>query len=216
LSFPESIKIFFHFLLHSNKDHRTNLVYNSLKSVNTFPPYIDNLEQDPLYESLDINDQVGEPHEIKDDVIPHVDNFKPSNIQDRYKPLQLLLVLHDYPTKHYKYLPKFDGELVNPTTEKRFQAFEHLINFFEVEHDDVCMEVFSQSLQGDAKEWFSQLRPNSVSSWEELKDVFLNFWGETKSWDQYILDFHAMKINKDETVSMFNKRFHNFYYKMPK
>ena len=177
MSFPESIKRFFQFLLHSNKDHRTNLVYNSLKIVNRFPPCIDNLEQDPLYESLDINDQVGETHEIKDDVIPHVHNFKPSNIQDRYKPLQLPLVLHDYPTNHYKYLPKFDGELVNPTTEKRFQAFEHLINFFEVEHDDVCMEVFSQSLQGDAKDWFIHLQPKSINSWEEMKEFFSEILG---------------------------------------
>ena len=37
------------------------------------------------------------------------------------------------------------------TTEKHLQAFEHFFDLFEIEHDDVCMRDFAQSLQGDAK-----------------------------------------------------------------
>lgn len=38
----------------------------------------------------------------------------------------------------------FDGEI--STTEKHIQALEQFTNFFEIEHDDVSMRVFSQSL----------------------------------------------------------------------
>ena len=72
----------------------------------------------------------------------HVSLFL-SNIRNRYRPLHLPLILHDFPTKHYKYLPKFDGESKDLTAEKHLQAFEHFLDLFEVEHDDVCMRAFS-------------------------------------------------------------------------
>jgi hypothetical protein len=117
-------------------------------------------------------------HETKADILPPIHNPISSKIKERYRPLKLPYVLHDFPTKHYKYLPIFDGELDNLTVEKHLQAFEHFIDLFEVEHDDVCMRAFSQSLQGNAKEWFRHLQPESISSWEEMSDVFLKFWGE--------------------------------------
>ena len=67
------------------------------------------------------------------------------------KPLQLPPILHDFPAKHYKYLPKFDGESKEFIAEKHLQSFEHFSDLFEIEHDDVCMKDFSQYLQGDAR-----------------------------------------------------------------
>ena len=77
----------------------------------------------------------------------------------------------------------FDGE--NITAEKHIQSHEHFAYFFEIEHDDVSMRIFSQSLQGVSKVLFRHFHPGSISSWEELRDGFLKFWGERKSWDQY-------------------------------
>ena len=64
----------------------------------------------------------------------------------RYKPLQLPPILHDFPMKHYKYLPKFDEESKYFTAKKHLQAFEHFFDLFEIEHDDICMRAFAQSL----------------------------------------------------------------------
>ena len=108
----------------------------------------------------------------------------------------------------------FYGE--NLTAKKHIQAFEHFTDLFEIEHNDVYLRAFAQSLQGDVKEWFRHLHPRSISSWEELRYAFLNFLGEGKSLDQHLSEFHAMKIQKDENVSMFNRRFSAFYSKMPK
>ena len=79
-------------------------------------------------------------------------NLVSPSLPSRYKPLQLPPILHDFPVKHYKYLPKFDGESKDFTAEKHLQAFEHFSDLFEIEHDDVCMRTFAQYLQGDAKE----------------------------------------------------------------
>lgn len=99
-------------------------------------------------------------------------------IKDRYRPLILPNTFHDFPLKHYKYLPKFVGEPDNIAAEKHIQAFKHFIDIFEVEHDDVYLRNFSQSLQGDAKERFIHLDPELVGLWEELSDIFSEILGQ--------------------------------------
>jgi hypothetical protein len=87
----------------------------------------------------------------------------------------------------------FDGEPCAITTEKKLQGFEHFVDLFEIDHDYVCMRDFSQSLRGDAKEWFKNLKPKMISSWEELKSVFSKFWGKKKSVDLQITKFYSLK-----------------------
>ena len=69
-------------------------------------------------------------------------------------PLRLPQILHDFPTKQYKYLPKFDRESEDLTTEKHLQDFEYFLDLFEIEHDDVCMKYFSQSFHGNVDFFF--------------------------------------------------------------
>ena len=95
-------------------------------------------------------------------------------------------ILDDFPAKHYKYLPEFDGEYEGLTVEKHLQDFEYFLGIFEVEHDDVCMRDFSQSLQGNVKKWLRHLQPESINTWEELSRIFLDFWGERRSLDQIL------------------------------
>ena len=94
----------------------------------------------------------------QDPVAPHA--------QNRYMPLHFPQILHDFPAKHYKYLPDFDGESESLTGKKHLQAFEYFLDLFEIEHDDVCMRDFSQSLQGSVKKWFKHLQPESINMWE--------------------------------------------------
>jgi hypothetical protein len=87
----------------------------------------------------------------------------------------------------------FDGEPDAISAEKHIQGFEHFIDFFEIDHDDVCMRAFSQSLKGDTKDCFKRLQPETINSWEELKDVFLKFWGRRKYLDLQLIDFYDLK-----------------------
>ena len=70
--------------------------------------------------------------------------------------------------------------------KKHIHAFEHFTDIFEVEYDDVYMRSFSESLEWDAKEWFRNLKPDSISTSKDHRDIFLKFWGERKSWDQHL------------------------------
>jgi hypothetical protein len=110
----------------------------------------------------------------------------------------------------------FDGEPDAITVKKHMQRFENFIDFFEIDHDDVCMRVFSQSLKGDTKNWFKHLHPETISSWEGLKNVFLKCWGKKKSLDIQLTEFYALKRQSDETIPIFSRRFYSTYYNFPK
>jgi len=96
------------------------------------------------------------------------------------------------------------------------ETFERFINLFEIEHDDVFMRIFSQSLNGNAKTWFIHLHLDSISSWDELRESFFRFWGERKPWDLLLLEFYAIRKMNDETISNLRRRFSSLYYKIPK
>jgi len=139
-----------------------------------------------------------------------------SKTQHRYIPLKLPQVPHDFPPKYYDYLPVFDEEPDAISAEKHIQGFDHFIGLFEIDHEDVCMRAFSRSLKGNTKEWFKNLQPETISSWEELKNVFLKFWGRNKSLDLQLTEFYALKSQSNETISTFNRRFSSIYYNFPK
>jgi hypothetical protein len=177
LSFPKHVKIIFLYLLYSNDDHKSTFVYPSFKAVNTTLSCIIDLDEIPSFKSCDDYIQFDKPQEIKANISPFVHSLISSKIPDRCGPLKLPLILHDSPPKHYKYLPMFDGELEKFSAQNNIQAFEYSIDIFEIEYDDVFLRTFSQSLQGNSKEWFKHLQPKSISSWEELKENFMKFWG---------------------------------------
>lgn len=78
------------------------------------------------------------------------------------------------------------------------------------------MRTFCKSLYGDSRSWFKHLEAYSIGSWTDFRNTFLRYWGENKSYDQYIFEFYSLKRKKDEVVIKFNKRFHRFYLSMPK
>jgi hypothetical protein len=130
-----------------DEGHKFVHEYPSLKvpypSPCTFEP-----DQKPSFKSYDVNDHFCKLPEIKtnvSDVFPHVPNPISTKTQKIYIPLKLPLILHDFPLKHYKYLPMIDGGFDKIFAEKHIQGFEHFLDLFEVEHVDVCFISFSQS-----------------------------------------------------------------------
>ena len=110
------------------------------KSISSSCAY--DFDLDLLSELHDIKEQLCEPHDTSVDTISSSHSPVSSKIPNQYRPLHLPHVLHDFPTKHYKYIPRFDGESDNLTAEKHLQDFDHFIDLLEIEHDDVCMRVF--------------------------------------------------------------------------
>jgi hypothetical protein len=84
-----------------------------------------------------------------------------------------------------------------------------------VEHVDVLMRLFVQSLDGEARKWFRILPPNSIADIDALDDTFLRHWGDKKDYLYYITKFGALKRKQGEFVSDFTKRFNKMYSKIP-
>jgi hypothetical protein len=80
------------------------------------------------------------------------------------------------------------------------EAFETLIDQFEIIHEDVFMRMFSRSLPGDVAVWFRGLETGSIGSWTELYHAFLKGWGENKSLDQYWSEFDVLRRGEDEAL----------------
>jgi hypothetical protein len=205
------------YLLHANNDHdNPEIIYPPLRITRTSPQFITDFDKKNSSGPRDDHNQVDESHETRVDISPPALDPTPSKTQHRYRPLKLPHILHNFPPKHYEYLPMFDGEPDTISAEKHIQGFEHFIDLFEIDHDDVCMRAFSQSLKGDTKDWFKHLQPETISSWEELKDVFLKFWGKKKSLDLQLREFYALEKQDNETISIFSRRFSSTYHNFPK
>ena len=100
----------------------------------------------------------------------------PAKIPDRYKPLDLPPILHDLPTNYSYNLPRFDGENVKIIVENHIQSIEDFLDLFEVEEDDVCIRMFSLSLQGKVKNWFKDVPDASISNFHQFVQIFLDRW----------------------------------------
>jgi hypothetical protein len=111
-----------------------------------------------------------------DDYKPFTLPLVPVKVPDIYKPLFLPPILHDLPTHYSSNMPRFDGENVRITAEKHIQNIEDFLDLFEVEDDDVCIKMFSLSLQGKVKNWFKNLPATRISNFHQFVKNFLEQW----------------------------------------
>ena len=151
LSFLRFIKTTFYSPAHPKQSHEYVPVYPSLRTERIVSSCTSGYDLDFYPRAHDVKVHPYEIHETSDDSVAIVPNLVSPLSPSQYKPLQLPPILHDFPAKHYKYIPKFDRESEDLTAEKHLQAFEYFSDLFEIEHEDVCMRDFAQSLQGDAK-----------------------------------------------------------------
>ena len=125
---------------------KTAFVYPSLDLAHTSSsPFLRDYLS-PFSKEHEIQYHPCKPHDIEDDDVPLEHTPLPSRSQQRYSPLRLPRVLHDYPPKYHKYLPVFDRENGSLTNGKHLESFEHFVDLFEIEHEDVLMRTFAQSL----------------------------------------------------------------------
>jgi hypothetical protein len=73
-------------------------------------------------------------------------------------------------------MPRFDRKNANITAEKHIQRFEHFLDLYEVEDDDIYIRMFALSLQGKVKNWFKNLPTASIGNFHQFMQVFLDRW----------------------------------------
>jgi hypothetical protein len=136
-------------------------------------------------------------------------------VATRYAHLILPQVMYAFPPNDYmKYFPRFNGE-GGVIVEEHLSSFYSFADNFNVEHANIWMRLFVQSLDGEARKWFRSFPPNSIVGIEALDDTFLRHWGDNKDFVYYISKFGALKRKRGESIPDFTKRFNKMYGKIP-
>jgi len=190
---------------------RDNFYNFPLKNVDEKSPYT--LERQSSNSFEDHHTAKEKPKVKTNHPIP-VHTPVPHKVPDRYKPLILPPTLNPFPSDHPKYLPKFDGEN-SVTAQRHIQAFEDYLNLFEVDDEDVCIRLFTLSLQGKVRTWFKTLPEASISNLEKFLKIFLDSWIIKVNLLMLIEEHNQLKRHPDETMQQFSDRFNQIYHSIP-
>jgi hypothetical protein len=107
----------------------------------------------------------------------------------RYASLVFPNPLNAMPVGDYqKYMPKFSGA-EEVTTKEHIELFYSYVDNLNITDEDVWMRVVLQSLDGEARRWFRELTPGSITGIEVFDDTLLKKWGDKKDLLYYITEF---------------------------
>ena len=160
-----------------------------------------------LQSSLQINIQTSTQHIPIIPQLNHPHNLPPLPLMGvpgfvlkKYAPLALPQVLNDMPQDYLKLLPRFTGE-DSTSTQRHIENFRAFAKNVNVEHLDVVLRLFIQSLDGESQKWFKSLVNNTVTTWEEMENLFTLKWGEKRDHGYILTEFNAIKKRHNEDVT---------------
>ena len=128
----------------------------------------------------------------------------PGFLLNKYSPLALPQGLNDMPQDYLKLLPRFireDSTFVQRNIEN-LCAFAKKVN---VEHLDVVLRLFIQSLDREARKWFKYISNNTITTWEEMENLFTLKWGEKRDHGYVLIEFNSLKKIQNEDVTRIYK-----------
>jgi hypothetical protein len=99
---------------------------------------------------------------------------------------------------------------------------DHLIKFHEcmdqldLHHEDVCMNMFMHSLDGDARQWYFSLPPSNISSLKDFHTVFKKHCKRYFS-DEFLFEYCCEKYELHDEIGDIDREeivphnLHQFY-----
>jgi hypothetical protein len=133
---------------------------------------------------------------------------------NRYAPLVLPTNLNPMPVDYGTKNKKFGGE-DDYIVRKHIQWFKDFCELNEIDHEDVQIRLFSQSLRADVKEWFRGLAAGSINTIEGFYVMFRDRWEEKKNYVQMLTIYNQLKRGNDESIKNFSLRFNTVYNSLP-
>jgi hypothetical protein len=69
-----------------------------------------------------------------------------------------------------------------------------------VEHDDVMVRLFLQTLIGQSYEWYMSLPTRSISSFDDLETMFLTMYAPPVAYHTLLTQFTQIRLKKGERI----------------
>ena len=130
--------------------------------------------------------------------------------ENRHEPLALPQYLHPIPDNYLKLFPRYNLEK-KVKADEHLDAFQNYMDDLNIQHEDVYMRLFVQSLEGEPRKSFRSLVVGSITSWEMLENWFHRAWGEKKDYQYYLFEFSSLKKVDTENVENLSKCFNKLY-----
>jgi hypothetical protein len=132
----------------------------------------------------------------------------------RYAPLVLAVPLHSIPQDYQTRLQQFDG--TRPlNAQQHIDKMNDYFDLHEVDEADIQMRLFAQSLKGDIKKWYKDLRATSILDLTAFQRRFLDRWEVKKNPLQILSEYENIRRNQGERVQDYCTRFNNLYNTIP-
>jgi hypothetical protein len=76
-----------------------------------------------------------------------------------------------------------------------------------IEHDDVMVRVFLQTLIGPTYEWYLSLPTQSIGSFDDIEDMFMTRYAQPIAYHTFLTQFTQIHLQKGERIKDFNLQF---------
>ena len=84
--------------------------------------------------------------------------------------------------------------------EEHLGWFLDWISLDELDHDDVKVRLFDQSLARETIKWYKNILYDSILSYQAFEDSFKDKWEEQNNPKQYLSQYHSMRRRESESV----------------
>ncbi|KAJ9547044.1 hypothetical protein OSB04_019587 [Centaurea solstitialis] len=98
----------------------------------------------------------------------------------------------------------FDGE-PSGNPYQHLEAFEDICDLVNTKEDEVKLRVFPFTLTNKAKDWFKKLLPRSITTWDDLKSVFLSRYFPISRANKIRAEIRNFKQGKDSLVKAWGR-----------
>jgi hypothetical protein len=129
-------------------------------------------------------------------------------------PLNLQGEKHPLPTLPQGALPIFSGDgRVDP--KRHLDLFLDMCDFHLIQHDDVMVRLFLQTLTGQAYEWYTSLPIRSISDFDDIEKSFFTMYAPPVAYHTLLTNFTQIHMIKGERIRDFNLIFFKTLNKIP-
>lgn len=115
---------------------------------------------------------------------------------------------HDMPKNPEGFCSKFNPRDPQRTAEEHIKIFETTVTEMQVDHKDVACRLFLHSLGEEAFYWYINLLRGSVTSWNLMKNAFLQKYKIPINPSELSRWFMSVRREVNEPIGSFNDHFH--------